>query len=80
VGASIFAIAADRQGQNSRGYCFHTRMSSKLRAQATVATDEGFEALSRSRTLESFWGATASTLAAVDLPRCPNYRRYADLA
>jgi hypothetical protein len=56
VGASIFAIAADRQGQNSRGYCFHTRMSSKLRAQETVATDEGFEALSRSRTLESFWG------------------------
>ena len=28
----------------------------KLRAQETVATDEGFEALSRSRTLESFWG------------------------
>jgi len=27
----------------------------KLRAQATVATDDGFEALSRSRTLESLW-------------------------
>jgi hypothetical protein len=28
----------------------------KLRAQNAVATDEGFEALSRSRTLETFWG------------------------
>ncbi len=29
-----------------------------LRAQESVATDAGFEALSRSRTLESFWGRT----------------------
>jgi len=28
----------------------------KLRAQETIATDEGFEALSESRTLEGFWG------------------------
>jgi hypothetical protein len=28
----------------------------KLRAQGTVATDDGFEALSRSQTLENFWG------------------------
>jgi len=28
----------------------------KLRAQNAVATDEGFEALSQSRTLEEFWG------------------------
>ncbi len=28
----------------------------KLRAQESVATDEGFEALSRSTTLEGFWG------------------------
>jgi hypothetical protein len=28
----------------------------RLRAQGTVATDGGFEALSQSRTLESFWG------------------------
>jgi hypothetical protein len=28
----------------------------RLRAQGAVATDEGFEALARSRTLESFWG------------------------
>ena len=28
----------------------------KLRAQGTVATDDGFEALSRSRTLERLWG------------------------
>ena len=34
----------------------------KLRAQESVATDAGFEALSRSQTLESFWGRV-----------CPNF-------
>ena len=34
----------------------------KLRAQSAVATDEGFEALSQSRTLELFWGRV-----------CPNF-------
>ena len=34
----------------------------KLRAQSAVATDEGFEALSHSKTLEHFWGR-----------ECPNF-------
>lgn len=34
----------------------------RLRAQESVATDEGFEALSRSKTLEFFWGRV-----------CPNF-------
>ncbi len=34
----------------------------RLRAQGTVATDEGFEALSRSRTIESFWGRECPNL------------------
>jgi hypothetical protein len=34
----------------------------KLRAQSAVATDEGFEALSQSKTLEHFWGR-----------ECPNF-------
>ena len=34
----------------------------KLRAQESVATDDGFEALSRSQTLEGFWGR-----------ECPNF-------
>jgi len=34
----------------------------KLRAQESVATDEGFEALSRSRTLDNLWGRV-----------CPNF-------
>jgi len=34
----------------------------RLRAQNAVATDEGFEALSQSRTLEEFWGR-----------ECPNF-------
>ena len=34
----------------------------KLRAQEAVATDEGFEALARSKTLEGFWGRV-----------CPNF-------
>jgi hypothetical protein len=33
-----------------------------LRAQETVATDEGFDALSRSTTLESFWGRRCENL------------------
>jgi len=32
----------------------------RLRAQESVATDEGFEALSRSRTLQFFWGRECS--------------------
>jgi hypothetical protein len=34
----------------------------KLRAQETVATDEGFEALSQSRTLEFIWGRNCRNL------------------
>lgn len=34
----------------------------KLRAQETVATDDGFEALSRSQSLESFWGRDCPNL------------------
>jgi len=34
----------------------------RLRAQGSVATDEGFEALSRSKTLEGFWGREAPNL------------------
>jgi hypothetical protein len=34
----------------------------RLRAQGTVATDDGFEALSRSRTLEGFWGRECPNL------------------
>src|SRR4029453_1801422 len=41
----------------------------KLRAQESVATDEGFEALARSRTLEGFWGRV-----------CPNFGSRAFLA
>ncbi|MGH9373523.1 MAG: hypothetical protein ACRD15_18535 [Vicinamibacterales bacterium] len=41
----------------------------RLRAQESVATDDGFEALSRSSTLESFWGR-----------ECPNFGSRAFLA
>jgi len=41
----------------------------KLRAQESVATDAGFEALARSRTLEGFWGRV-----------CPNFGSRAFLA
>ena len=34
----------------------------KLRAQGTVATDDGFEALSRSKTLEALWGRECPNL------------------
>lgn len=34
----------------------------KLRAQGTVATDEGFEALSRSKTIERIWGRECPNL------------------
>ena len=34
----------------------------RLRAQGTVATDDGFEALSRSKTLEFFWGRECPNL------------------
>jgi len=34
----------------------------RLRAQGTVATDDGFEALSRSRTLEGFWTRDCESL------------------
>ena len=34
----------------------------KLRSQGTVATDDGFEALSQSKTLEAFWGRECPNL------------------
>ena len=49
----------------------------RLRAQGTVATDEGFEALSRSRTLESLWGRECPNLGSrgfLALSRMPALR------
>jgi hypothetical protein len=49
----------------------------RLRAQGTVATDEGFEALSQSRTLESFWGRECPNLGSrgfVALSKMPALR------
>ena len=49
----------------------------KLRAQGTVATDEGFEALSRSQTLEQLWGRECPNLGSrgfVALSRMPALR------
>jgi hypothetical protein len=49
----------------------------RLRAQETVATDEGFEALSRSRTLEFLWGRDCGNLGGlgfVALSRMPALR------
>jgi hypothetical protein len=49
----------------------------RLRAQGTVATDDGFEALSQSKTLESFWGRECPNLGSrgfVALSRMPALR------
>jgi hypothetical protein len=49
----------------------------RLRAQGTVATDEGFEALSRSTTLEKFWGRECPNLHSrgfIALSRMPALR------
>jgi hypothetical protein len=49
----------------------------RLRAQGTVATDEGFEALSRSPTLAHFWGRECPNLGSrgfVALSRMPSLR------
>jgi hypothetical protein len=49
----------------------------RLRAQGTVATDAGFEALSRSRTIESIWGRECPNLGGrgfVALSRMPALR------
>lgn len=49
----------------------------RLRAQGAVATDEGFEALSRSSTLEFFWGRECPNLASrgfVALSKMPALR------
>jgi hypothetical protein len=49
----------------------------QLRAQGTVATDEGFEALSKSQTLESLWGRECPNLGSrgfVALSRMPALR------
>jgi hypothetical protein len=49
----------------------------KLRAQGTVATDDGFLALSRSTTLENFWGRECPNLAGpgfVALSQMPSLR------
>jgi hypothetical protein len=49
----------------------------RLGAQETVATDEGFEALSRSRTLEFFWGRKCTGLGSrgfVALSKMPALR------
>jgi hypothetical protein len=49
----------------------------KLRAQGAAATDEGFEALSQSKTLESFWGRECPGLGSrgfVALSKMPSLR------
>ena len=49
----------------------------RLRAQGTAATDEGFEALSRSNTLESLWGRECPHLGSrgfIALSRMPTLR------
>jgi hypothetical protein len=49
----------------------------RLRAQGTVATDEGFEALSQSRTLQYFWGRECPNLGSrgfVALSKMPALR------
>ena len=49
----------------------------KLRAQETVATDDGFEALSRSKTLEGLWGRECPNLGSrgfVALSKMPSLR------
>jgi hypothetical protein len=49
----------------------------RLRAQGTVATDEGFEALSQSRTLQYIWGRECPNLGSrgfVALSRMPALR------
>jgi hypothetical protein len=49
----------------------------KLRAQGTVATDAGFEALSRSQTLENLWGRECPHLGSpgfISLSRMPALR------
>jgi hypothetical protein len=49
----------------------------RLRAQGTVADDDGFEALSRSRTIESIWGRECPNLGSrgfVALSRMPALR------
>ena len=49
----------------------------RLRAQGTVATDDGFEALSQSKTLESFWGRECPNLGSrgfVALSKMPALR------
>ena len=49
----------------------------RLRAQGAVANDDGFEALSRSQTLESFWGRECPHLGSrgfVALSRLPKLR------
>src|SRR5262249_4519005 len=50
----------------------------KLRAQESVATDDGFEALSRSRTLENLWGRVCPNFGSrgfVALSTIPSLRR-----
>jgi hypothetical protein len=49
----------------------------KLRAQEAAATDEGFEALSQSKTLESFWGRECPGLGSrgfIALSKMPSLR------
>jgi hypothetical protein len=51
----------------------------KLRAQESVATDEGFEALSRSRTLENLWGRVCPNFGSrgfIALSTMPALRRF----
>ena len=51
----------------------------RLRAQEAVATDEGFEALSRSKTLEKFWGRECPHFGSrgfVALSRMPKLRDF----
>jgi hypothetical protein len=55
---NLHALGADGELSNDASMQHMAAMPrlSRLRAQEAVATDVGFEALSRSRTLQSFWG------------------------
>ena len=54
---NLRSIGADGELSDNRAMQYYGRMPGlqRLRAQGTVASDEGFESLSASRTLESLW-------------------------
>jgi hypothetical protein len=74
--ASLGADSALSDNVSMRHFAAFPRLR-KLRAQGAVATDDGFEALSRSQTLEEFWGRQCPNFASrgfVALSRMPALR------